>query len=291
MKIEVENIVNELKELTFNTRYQNNVDYEYEIISPEENDKVYISERRFHVCFGSFLNYYIRWPKAKGTITCYLNRREGLNINNYLWMSLEQLTEHLEYCKSYLNLDFNYTIEGEYDFEIVVKLNLRRLKDTKQIKFVLFWLRYAFEFPSAIAMIDAYILKEKYYPEEELYNLLTVTTRIWNLIHHSKLSSGIYIPNGQSLGTNNYFVEVEEVKKRLGDVLYSRLVDIFTQDTYHSLTHKFEYKVMNKIEIEYVKSCYPKGPINSYVQKWFEYSGRFDLYQELYEILLKYSNK
>lgn len=292
MKIEVENLVNELKKLTFNTRYQNNVDYEYEIISPEENDRVYKGERRFHICYGSFLNYYIRWPKAKGTITCYLNRQEGRNINNYLWMSIEQLTEHLEYCKSYLDLNFEYTIEGEYDFEIVVKLNLKELKETKQIKFVLFWLRYAFEFPSAIAMIDAYILKEKYYPEEELYNLLSVTTRIWNLIHNSKLNCGVYIPQGQSLGTNNYFIEVEEVKKKLGEnvLLYPHLVDIFTQKTYHSLLYKFENALVSGKRTEYEDSCYPIGPINTYVQKWFEYSGRFDLYQELYEILLKYSN-
>ena len=291
MKIEVENLVSELKKLTFNTRYQNNVDFEYEVISTEENDKVYKGERRFHICYGSFLNYYVRWPKAKGTITCYLNRQEGRNINNYLWMSIEQLSEHLKYCKSYLDLDFDYTIEGEYDFEIVVKLNLKRLKDTKQIKFVLFWLRYAFEFPSAIAMIDAYILKEKYYPEEELYNLLSVTTRVWNLIHNSKLSCGIYIPQGQSLGTNNYFIEVEEVKKKLGESVYSRLVDIFTQDTYHPLLYKFEQRLLKGKETEYEMSCCPRGPINSYIQQWFDYSGRFDLYQELYEILLKYSSK
>ena len=288
MKIDIENLVNELKGLTFNTRYQNNADYEYEVISPEENDKVYKGERRFHICYGSFLNYYIRWPKAKGTITCYLNRQKGRNINNYLWMSIEQLKEHIEYCKSYLGLDFDYTIEGEYDFEIIVKLNLKRLEDIKQIKFVLFWLRYAFEFPSAIAMIDAYILKEKYYPEEELYNLLSVTTRVWNLIHNSKLSCGVYIPQGQSLGTNNYFIEVEEVKKRLGDCAYSQLVDIFTQNTSfqnRSQLSKFEFTIVNGKRTEYEENCFPRGPINSHVPGWFEYSDRLDLYHELYEIL------
>ena len=273
MGIDLENIISELESVNVLTRFQHCSDYQFTI---EVDGNTYRRERSRYICFGTFLAYFLRYEEAKGKITCFLHRLKYTNYNNYLWMTEKQLVKHMNYCKTELNLDFDLSIEGDYNVELKINLDLTRLQNLNQIKFVLFWLRYTYEYPSATAMIDAYLLKEKYYPEEELYNLLTITTRTW-----IALAVNNTINQGQSLGTDNKFISKRILLDRLHSNKYDALVNVFTHGTYTPLLNDWYFKIRNLRNLPNIHL----SELNSYIRDWFGYQERFSLYEELYKKL------
>lgn len=213
-------------------------------------------------------------------------------VNNVTWMSREQLEEHINYLVSPdgLNIPVDIKISEHelswYDyFDKIpiynIDIDFGRKTTIRQIKFVLFWIRYAYEAPSNIAMIDAYKLKELYYPDEEIYNLLTVTSRLINVFYN--------INTSQSIHFFGHFVEkarfLKELKSTKGD-----LSSIYLKGGNNNLPRAEVLPIIDDLDDEFYKfkkeNKEALGESDSYMtlQSWLKFEYRFTLYRKLYKI-------
>ena len=158
-------------------------------------------------CFGTYLRSNKSSRVFRHLVNVYINHKDkkNENLNNYLWMSKEQLEEHIDYLRSHLGFDFFFRIVDAGDWYIVQY----DFKDTPrlQIKYALFWTRYSYEFPSSMCMIDAYILKDRH-PEEALHNLLRIPQRFM-------VYSRQCVRDDQSISVNGLFLSDKQLKSRL----------------------------------------------------------------------------
>ena len=127
------------------------------------------------VCYGAFLSRYaITFKNSKGNavFVSYINREVEDNLN-FTWLTKKQLFEHIEYCRQRFSLDFDFTVK-KYSKSYIVVFDFKKLTHF-QVKFILFWTRYAWEFPSNLALFDAMLL-HKALPNEEMLNLLALAS-------------------------------------------------------------------------------------------------------------------
>jgi hypothetical protein len=136
---------------------------------------------------------------------------------NFTWMTKELLEEHVNYPKKLLGIDYDVVVyDAHHDsgsngphWDIIFDFKELYRVD---IKFILFWSRYATEFPSCFALLDAIMLKDVF-PDEEIYNLLTMAARF----HRSHFQGFCSISEGQCLSIYGKFVSrkhlLEEIEK------------------------------------------------------------------------------
>lgn len=166
-------------------------------------------------CYGNFLTKidpYIK--KNKGVSRFFLELNIGTDPktsqNNYTWMTEEQLREHINYPREVLDIDFKYkivTIPEKKLYKVLLDFDTRLSK--LKIKFVLFWIRYAFEMPSQLALFDAYYLKKYVFPKEELYNLLLMASFMVSNVYLYKIN------DSQCISIDGHMITREALKKRL----------------------------------------------------------------------------
>ena len=164
---------------------------------------------------------------------------------NFTWMTKEMLIEHLNYPKDILGLNYDVNVfdpdisgedsKGEH-WNIV--FDFKKLTFI-EIKFVLFWARYAAEVPSCLALIDALILKEKY-RDEELYNLLIMASFFQR--YHFKGSGG-HISDGQSISIFGKFISRQQLINRLKESPDGSVNLIFERTLNSTSPEKPEYEV------------------------------------------------
>lgn len=272
------------------------------------------------VCFGAFItdvNYRMMGRFSREQVRPLIHidilkdrlLEKALNsnktfVNNISWMTREQLEEHINYLVSPdgLNIPVHISIKEprnlrkRYFKRIVVPNYLVEIDFTnkttlKEIKFVLFWLRYVYEAPSNIAMIDAYLLKELF-TEEELYNLLILASKMV-----SKCVTEIN--NAQCIHYRGWFCEKTRMLQGLKDDSTSDVSDLFKK---YPLNHVYTNRNVNYrldsvckkfkdfVSTELPKDGYPYFPLD----KWLKFEDRFKYYEELYHIYksdeLKYEN-
>lgn len=250
-----------------------------EVICPDLKVKKSIYGNRFisRVCFGEFLRALTKYDRA--VIEVFLNTeisKDRSYFNNFIWMTKEQVKEHLDYLKDIIGLDFDFSIwkEKVYIYEemgelsgLTVQIDFKKLRFI-EIKYVLFWLRFTYEYPLNIIFIDALLLKEKY-PEEELYNLFLVPTwlikEIANVEHDQVLSK---------FGT---FVNEKRLKKFLAN--YQNVIEI-----YDNLR---EYSELNSVIQEFKQECLHKIHRGSTINysAWFNCKERLVVYDKIYKTL------
>ena len=180
-------------------------------------------------CFGKFLSGVYKLPTPQHRYRFVWQpyiKPYTPECANFTWMNKDLLEEHVNYPKTLLGLDYDVAVydaleddspnswgkhwEVIFDFK---KLNV------VEIKFVLFWSRYAAEFPSNLALLDAILLKDKY-PNEELYNLVIMASY---LQHHHLTCQGIN--ENQCLSIYGRFISKERLYKGLQEE--KNILDIF----------------------------------------------------------------
>lgn len=138
-----------------------------------------------HICFGSLLNAWsINFKLSSRPVKSASFYIAAPTVQNefsllYTWMSSSELKEFVsEFAEGVLDKSLNVKISVEKNtmftpfscVEIRTSSKIRCI----ELKLLLFWLRNAIKFPYNYLLADAITLKEKYLPEEELYNLLRV---------------------------------------------------------------------------------------------------------------------
>lgn len=177
------------------------------------------------VCFGSLLNKYAELDDdSKSIFSCkiYVNtvpRRTSQHKDrvqdNLTWMTKEQLEEHIRYIKN-LGIKFGFNVRNYYrgwhkflrwfrepDGYCVKITTIRCITTYPELKYLLFWIRQAYRYPYCINLADSYTLKEKYLPEEDMFNLVT-------------LPGAYYGPSNENFPTCCSFVSKEYLLQELG---------------------------------------------------------------------------
>lgn len=168
------------------------------------------------VCFGKYLNYIRNVSDPYHTLFIWLPyvKPKLQKQGNFTWMTKEQLEEHVNYPKYVLGLDYECKVyepkRENYDYGSYYEIFFDfKTLDYFQQKFILFWARYSSEFPQNLAILDAMILRS-IYPEEELYNLLIMSSFLLN-----ESGKDMWIAEGQCMSIYGRFIKKYILKKRL----------------------------------------------------------------------------
>ena len=210
------------------------------------------------ICFGRFLKAFLSSSPARVQFIWlpYFDPHR-IDSANFVWMTEEQLKEHISFPKNYYGLDYDvrlYTPKDSIKFCEVnesfsgnyytIVFDFKKLTYI-EIKFVLFWSRYAAEFPSNFAFLDALLLKQKY-PEEELLNLLIMASMYFN--RHN--SNNLYISASQCISLYGKFATREYLLRSMKNYHQGNLVDIFERGprSLHSEYSEFDERFFLKCE-------------------------------------------
>lgn len=175
-----------------------------------------------------------------------IDRSYKEQFNNLTVLSKSQIINHIEYLKKLFDFEYhlNYmSHEGYYS----VCVNFLSVKPI-QIKFFCAWIRYLYEFPANVLMLDIYrlidagLLKEK---EESLFNLIIA-------LNSSINPYNISIRSDQCISIFGRFQEEKELKTKLNrgrnylNSLYLPISDDRTTRI-RNITAEFEksYKLIN----------------------------------------------
>lgn len=224
-------------------------------------------------CFGEFTYGYKRKSdKSRIVFTSILNKTPQEQINNYCWATPEIINYWLNALWEESGLDYYYKIDvrGEeiwitYDFK-----ELNRL----QMKLVLFWTRYLFEYPDSLCMLDSIILKQNYYPDELLFNLLTLTS-------NCQVGNRVRINPGQCISIFGNFVSPEYLQAKLNS---SKVRSVNAIPGYGLKSNKKIFTGISTMRKVKESKIYP-------IQDWLDNTKRFDTYTQFYSVLKKSERK
>lgn len=202
------------------------------------------------VCFGRYLEivdqrgYWGSSYRSRFVWTPY-TKIYSPEQGNFTWMTKEMLIEHLNYPKDILGLNYDVNVfDPDTSGENSKGEHWNIVFDFKQltfieIKFVLFWARYAAEVPSCFALIDALILKERY-KDEELYNLLIMASF---LQRYHFMGLGGHISDSQCISVFGKFISRQQLINRLKESPDGSVNSIFERTHNSTLPGKHEYEV------------------------------------------------
>ena len=198
-----------------------------------------IDDRYFQVypCFRGI------FPYITSELDCFVHllvyKLEGhkLDSNNFrtdrngTWMTKDQLEEHILYCKEELHSDFIFKIfdlgdtvnVSSYYGEIYdVLLYFPKTMTARETKFVLTWIRYAYEFPDTLALLDAYRMKQQVFPTESLFNLFLMSAFLQRCI------GGYRLPGDQIISDKGVFMSTAQLEREIKEK-YGPLNSIYSE--------------------------------------------------------------
>ena len=139
-------------------------------------------------CFGDVINDiddYILDREGRSLVTTYHipNWRYGQPTTSRYgtWMTKEELYDHMSQLST-IGLDsvFECSIEEVGDgLDVTITFNSHDLTSLSEAKMILFWMRYAFEYPYNLTIVDAYLMKEmEEYKNENIIRLAMLANSI-----------------------------------------------------------------------------------------------------------------
>lgn len=146
----------------------------------------------YRPCFGDVIDDIAQYiieaaghsRTLKTTYTIYKSFRSTIDpllSKDGTWMTKEELEDHLNYPKRRLGLEYDFEIkETKNIFKVVMEIHSNTTPTLASVKFILFWFRYAFEYPYNLFIVDTYLLKEKLeYKDWDLISLAQLTNQLF----------------------------------------------------------------------------------------------------------------
>ena len=201
-----------------------------------------------YICYGPFLRNLETSRDAARTNSVFVSyMNKSISSGNYAtcnftWLTKDQIAEHINYCKERLALNFEFVIkENKQTYSVLFDFrNLSHL----QVKFVLFWTRYVWEYPSNLALFDAMVLK-KLHPEEELFNLLALASgshRCFRIEGDHEIYRDQCICNKIAA-----FLPIETVHSLLNNKPFGRIENFFTRINVTPIAESNRIKLANNV--------------------------------------------
>lgn len=184
----------------------------------------------------------------KTTYTIYKSFRstvDPLLSKDGTWMTKEELENHLNYPKRRLGLEYDFEIkETKNIFKVVMEIHSNTTPTLASVKFILFWFRYAFEYPYNLFIVDAYILKEK-----------KLEYKDWDLISLVQLTNQLFPEFNVNFPPEYLIINVEKLEERLKSnedkYRYETLIRIFHATSKKNYSYGYLDQVSGNIKKEY----------------------------------------
>ena len=189
------------------------------------------------------------------------------NDNNNCWLTTEQLTEYIEEVRKLIH--FEYTLKkNENKYILKFKLNAPLLYH----KFVLSWIRYAYEFPYNMIVEECFKLKEtKGFKRINFFNLFNIVGPSLNYECHGTTIHAI--------GVLHEFKELVTYK-----TLIKTLKKLDARERVNNILEVVDGKV--KKDVQYIKTPRNLSIENSnYWDDNKEFKKRIKVYKNNYKIL------
>lgn len=225
-------------------------------------------------CFGRFTYYYTR-HKRTGRIIFEIKVKSKMSdrLNNHSWMTIEQMTYWIQTLQQESGLDFFFkVIQNDSDNSYRILFDFKKCTRL-QMKYVLFWTRYIYEYPTSFCALDAMLLKRDFYPEETLQNLVTL------VLDCQRLNS-FHASTSQNLTINGNFITPEELHRKLTSPKTRFVSSLFGSCGF------YDSRTIYGIELV---SFFNERTITA--EKWLSKVNRFDLYHRVYPALKEHELK
>ena len=128
-------------------------------------------------CFRRLFNYldgYSRTIKLNAAVGIFINASREIakqnNINNLVLLNKNTIIRHLEEAKKVVDFEYKITKRKNY----FIRLNILG-GNSIQVKFLCSWVRYMYEFPANVLLLDAYrLIDAGKFTNESMFNLIMV---------------------------------------------------------------------------------------------------------------------
>lgn len=201
----------ENNEITF--RYRNLcTSYRFEIGSQEWIDRNCnsLSTAGHTFCFSQLFNSlddkFKYNDKLDISLNILINKDRNLNTyNNLVVIDKESVIKHIEYLKNLFDFEYKL-IDSKNLYKLCAKLSSKK---TIQIKFFCAWVRYLYEFPANVYMLDIYrLIDAGFFKNESPFNLVM-------LINSIAQQSNISIRSDQCIKLDGIFLEDRVLRTKL----------------------------------------------------------------------------
>lgn len=180
----------------------------------DNNNFKYIASGRTYgyMCFGQFTHRIQVRQKQRYHRIVFTSIPNTIQVdthtNNHCWATLELINFWLEVAKEEAGLDFYFNVKKVRNHHLNINFDFKKL-NFSQIKYIIFWTRYLFEYPDSLCMLDAVLLKRDYFPEESLCNLLTLTASC------QRYNQGIRVNSTQCISVDYQFITLDYLRNKL----------------------------------------------------------------------------
>lgn len=225
-------------------------------------------------CFGRFTYYYTRHRRYSRIIfEIKVRSKMSDRLNNHGWMTIEQMTYWIQTLQQESGLDFFFkVIQNDSDDSYRILFDFKKCTRL-QMKYILFWTRYIYEYPTSFCALDAMLLKRDFYPEETLQNLVT-------LVLDCQRMNSFYASTSQNLTVNGNFITPEELHRKLTSPKTRFVSGLFGS------CGRYDSRTIYGVELV---SFFNEQTITA--EKWLRKTNRFDLYHRMYPALKEHELK
>lgn len=165
------------------TEFQKNIGYcSYSTIFSAEGKRTVRKNR--YACFAEVLNRGVTLQKENYEIFLFtdITPITKCNMSNYCLLTKEQLINHIHQARRLF--PFKYKVEEtmvEYStieylgYKVSIELDMPHIYH----KYLLTWIRYAYEYPFNVLLNDVYKLKKEYFTKENIPNLFALVANCY----------------------------------------------------------------------------------------------------------------
>ena len=162
----------------------------------------------FQRLFATLDNAYRYNQECEISICIQINKSKTSIIstyNNLVLLKKDAIIRHIEYLKRLF--DFKYNLVSERTF---YKLQAKLVAKPIQIKFFCAWIRYLYEFPANVMMLDIYrLIDAGQFRGESLFNLIMLINCCLRECRH------VSIRGDQCIKINGIFLDEKSLKTKL----------------------------------------------------------------------------
>lgn len=177
-------------------------------------------ELGYHICFQDIFS---NMRNKRERYVIYMFPKQERGENNFCLFNKQQIKNHLSQLKDILPISYHVT-KSEYQGRdaYVVEMTLQKVPSLYH-NYVLTWVRYLYEYPFNVILLESYKLKrEKQFRFESIINIFNLIAGHWDhaegYVHQITSGTGIFKKLSKS--------DIRKVLK--GDIRY--LCDIFKHD-------------------------------------------------------------
>ena len=197
------------------------VNYRTEFTFAENKNGSLVSllRREARVCFAALFSRIASIPQINGELTIYLYRPskdESRTLGNDCVLSLEQIELYLSFLKGFFNINFETNVKNDSmysssfgDKEVYLEIKIQIDESQVRTKLLLTLLRYLYEHPYAMVLVDSI----------KMYNLNLLSIEHHVLFNYMHIASFLLGAHGTGHSYCGYGIGILKSEKAINESL------------------------------------------------------------------------